>query len=109
MKLRILLMACLLLPVVVFSQQTGEKSSTLNKQTKVIAVKKQIQTQPTLVAKTETVNIESYRKANGVPDDFPRYKDTGNPILDKTNYHDAKQKWITDHPVEFEKIKHLNL
>ena len=109
MELRILLMVCLLLPVVVFSQQTAEKSSILNKQTKVIDVKKHIQTQPTLVAKTETVNMESYRKANGVTDDFPRYRDTGNPKIDKANYHDAKQEWIKDHPVEFEKIKHLNL
>ncbi len=52
---------------------------------------------------------EAYLKANNVPDDFPRYHDTGNPKLDGARYHEAKQAWIKKNPKAFEKIKHLNL
>lgn len=44
-----------------------------------------------------------------IPESFPKFIDTGNPKTDEANYHDAKQKWIKEHPEEFEKIKHLHL
>lgn len=52
---------------------------------------------------------EEYLKINNVPDDFPRYIDTGNPKEDAARYHEAKQIWIRKNPDRFEKIKHLNL
>ncbi|MCX7954137.1 MAG: hypothetical protein N3A01_02985 [Bacteroidales bacterium] len=52
---------------------------------------------------------EYYLKKNNVPDNFPRYKNTGNPKEDLNRYHNEKQKWIKENPEEYEKIKHLNL
>ncbi len=54
-------------------------------------------------------NMEQYRKEHNVPEDFPRYIDTGNPKIDLVNYYNAKQKWIKKNPERFEKIKTLNL
>ncbi len=54
-------------------------------------------------------NLEQYRKENNVPEDFPRFIDTGNPKKDLDNYYKAKQEWIKNNPERFEKIKHLNL
>jgi nitrate/TMAO reductase-like tetraheme cytochrome c subunit len=54
-------------------------------------------------------NLEQYRKENNVPEDFPRFIDTGNPKNDLDNYYKAKQEWIKNNPEKFEKIKHLNL
>jgi hypothetical protein len=56
--------------------------------------------------KTHVVATKTETK---IPADFPKYKDTGNPKQDRADYYDAKQKWIKEHPVEFEKIKHLHL
>ena len=109
MKIQILILALFIMPFFAFSQQIGNKNPGKKQLTNTVVVKKQIHTQPTLVAESETVNIEVYRKANNVPDDFPRYKDTGNSKLDVTKYHDAKQEWIKNNPVRFEKIKHLAL
>lgn len=44
-----------------------------------------------------------------IPESFPKYIDTGNPKEDEANYYEAKQKWIKDHPDEYQKIRHLNL
>lgn len=44
-----------------------------------------------------------------LPSDFPKFLDTGNSKNDLQIFHDAKQKWITENPERFEKIKHLNL
>lgn len=44
-----------------------------------------------------------------IPESFPKYIDTGNPKEDEARYYEAKQKWIKEHPQEYEKIKHLNL
>lgn len=52
---------------------------------------------------------EEYLIQNNVPEDFPRYKDTGNPKQDCARYHEAKQEWIRNNPERYEKIKHLNL
>ncbi|MCX7863393.1 MAG: hypothetical protein N2449_10410 [Bacteroidales bacterium] len=52
---------------------------------------------------------EAYLKQNNVPDDFPRYIDTGNPKEDCARYHEAKQIWIQKNPERYEKIKHLKL
>ncbi len=54
-------------------------------------------------------NLDEYRRINGVPEDFPRFKDTGNPKADLDRYYQAKQEWIKNNPERFEKIKHLNL
>lgn len=40
---------------------------------------------------------------------FPQYINTGNEKLDEENYEIAKTNWINNHPLEFEKIKHLDL
>ncbi len=54
-------------------------------------------------------NLDDYRKKNNVPEDFPKFIDTGNPKKDLDNYYKAKQEWIRKNPERFEKIKHLNL
>ncbi len=99
----------LLFPFLLFSQNQ-EKTTTLtqSKNDKSVVVKK-------TKANVETVKdvpnypSEEYLKAHQVPDDFPRYKDTGNPKLDNARYHDEKQQWFQKNPDRFEKIKHLNL
>ena len=44
-----------------------------------------------------------------IPEDFPKYVDTGDPKNDRVRFYEEKQKWIKENPERFEKIKHLNL
>ncbi len=100
----------LILPVFIFGQQDQQNPQKIDKK---------ITTQKVLVQKVKATEkkacveqnypTEAYLKANNVPDNFPRFKDTGNPKLDRTRYSDEKQAWIKKHPQEFEKIKHLTL
>ncbi len=39
-----------------------------------------------------------------LPEDFPKYIDTGNIEQDRENYQRAKDKWIADHPEEYKKL-----
>lgn len=97
------------MPFVAFSQQTDSKKQVQKKQTTISVENKQLQAEPTPVSESKAIDLELYRKTNNVPDDFPRYQDTGNPKIDESNYHDAKQEWIKNNPARFEKIKHLAL
>lgn len=99
----------LLLPLLSFSQQTDNKALSKKNKTAVVVEKKQINSQAIHNEQLIDIYSDEYRNANGVPEDFPRYKDTGNPKLDKANYHDAKQLWIKNNPERFEKIKQLAL
>ncbi len=54
-------------------------------------------------------NLDEYRRINDVPEDFPKFEDTGHPKADLDRYYRAKQEWIKNNPEKFEKIKHLNL
>jgi hypothetical protein len=98
--MKILFLILFLLPFVAFSQQIVDKKQIQ---------KNQIQTEPNITSDSKVIDVEAYRKTNNVPEDFPRYIDTGNPKIDETNYHNAKQEWIRSNPDRFEKIKHLAL
>lgn len=96
-----------------FGQQANNKN--LEKKT---SLETNVKTKKTPASKTIDVreksmrkfkNMEQYRQDNNVPDDFPRYIDTGNSKIDLTNYYNAKQKWIKKNPERFELIKTLNL
>jgi hypothetical protein len=39
-----------------------------------------------------------------LPEDFPKYIDTGNPEQDRANYRKAKNAWIATHPEEYKKL-----
>jgi len=54
-------------------------------------------------------NDNNIKTSQNIPDDFPKYIDTGNPKIDKDNYYEAKQEWIKNNPERFEKIRTLNL
>ena len=91
------------------SSNTGDEKIVTPKGNTLV-VKKRSNTESTKVREKETPgNTEKYRKENGVPEDFPKYKNTGNSKLDADRYYQAKQEWIKLHPVEFQKIKHLTL
>jgi len=93
-----------------YGQQVQE--NTVSKKTQLETNVKQVSTDKTDVKEksiTKFKNMEQYRQENNVPNDFPRYKDTGNPKADLDRYHKAKQKWIKKNPERFEKIKTLNL
>ena len=109
MKLRILLMACFLVPFVVFSQQNSGKDPVKKGATKVGVIKNSYQTQQTHSQRPNYKYSDEYRVANGIPDDFPRFVNTGNSKQDYNNYYLAKQLWINNNPTRFEKIKHLSL
>ena len=99
----------LMLPFLSFSQQTDNK--VLNKKNKVIAVavKKQVNPQAIHNECPTYIYSDEYRNANGVPEDFPKYINTGNSKTDAAHYYQQKQLWIKNNPERFEKIKHLAL
>ena len=104
--MKILFLILFLLPFVAFSQQTELKKQ--KKQIQVGVIKKSTLPQTKLQQSTYKYTNE-YRTANGVPEDFPHFINTGNPKQDAENYHQAKQLWIKKNPARFEKIKHLAL
>lgn len=57
-----------------------------------------------------SMDIEVIDYSNStIPNDFPKYVDTGDSKQDKAKFHEAKQAWIQKYPNRFEKIKHLDL
>ncbi|NSW44213.1 MAG: hypothetical protein HPY79_00065 [Bacteroidales bacterium] len=107
---KILVFFLLYIPIFIMGQnvqQDNHKFNTKNPTQKVIVKKVKVNEKKTVIQ--PNYPTEAYLKAHNVPEDFPRYKDTGNPKLDGARYHDEKQAWIKKHPKEFEKIKHLNL
>lgn len=40
-----------------------------------------------------------------LPNDFPKYVNTGNPELDNQNYSKQKEKWIMEHPEAYKKMQ----
>jgi len=107
---KILVIIFLYIPIFLLGQDVQQDNQKFYKknQTPKIIVKKVKANEKKAVIQPNYPTDE-YLKANNVPEDFPRYKDTGNPKLDGARYHDEKQAWIKKHPKEFEKIKHLNL
>jgi len=99
----------LILPCIVFSQHTDNKDSGNKTKSKIVVVKKPIKTQSVNLSRYTYKYSSEYRIDNGVPDDFPKYIDTGNHKIDAANYYNAKQQWIRNNPEGFEKIKHLAL
>lgn len=106
----ILIFFLLIFPVFLIGQNVQQNEQKINKknQSQKVVVQK-IKANEKKATIHPCYPTEEYLKSNNVPDDFPRYKDTGNPKLDGARYHDEKQAWIKKHPKEFEKIKHLNL
>ena len=109
MKIQLLILAFAILPVLTFAQKSIEKTVGLKKETKVVVIKKQHNSQQTHNQRPTKIHSEEYRIANNIPSDFPRFIDTGNPKVDGENYFNAKQAWIKANPTRFEKIKHLSL
>jgi len=107
---KILVFSLLFIPVLLLGQNVQLDNQKFNKkqQPQKVIVQKTKANEKTAVIQPNYPTDE-YLKAHNVPEDFPRYKDTGNPKLDGARYHDEKQAWIKKHPKEFEKIKHLNL
>ena len=95
-----------------YGQQVQENSVSKKTQLETNVKQKQVSTSKTDVKEKSMAkfkNMEQYRQENNVPDNFPRYKDTGNQKADLDKYYKAKQKWIKKNPERFEKIKTLNL
>ncbi len=94
-----------------YSQKPGVPPSVKQKNIKIDKkeAKKINRTSPLQEKIYYLKHLEEYRKENNVPDDFPRYHDTGNPKKDLDTYYQAKQEWIKKNPEKFEKIKHLSL
>ena len=46
----------------------------------------------------------SGRSGYELPDDFPKYTDTGNPESDRDNYRMAKDQWIADNPGKYQEL-----
>ena len=95
-----------------YGQQAQENTITPKSQLETNVKQKQVSTAKVDVREKSMEkfkNMEQYRQDNNVPDDFPRYKDTGNPKTDLAKYQKAKEKWIKKNPEKFEKIKTLNL
>lgn len=99
------------LSLVSYSQQVDKDNKENSLQTSKKVQKKSTikQLDIRVIASSKYQHIEQYRIENNVPDDFPKYVDTGNPKVDNANYYEEKQKWIKKNPGRFEKIKHLNL
>lgn len=109
MKIQILIVVLAILPFLGFSQQSNVKIPGAKKETKVVVIKKDHKNLQVHNQRPNYFYTEEYRIANGIPNDFPRYIETGNPKLDGENYYEAKQAWIKSNPDRFEKIKHLSL
>jgi hypothetical protein len=109
MKIQLFILAFFIMPFLAFSQQIITTNPGVKKATKVGVVKKTINTNKAHSQRPTYQYTEEYRIANGVPDDFPRFKNTGNPKQDADNYHQAKQLWIKNNPEKFEKIKAIAL
>jgi len=52
---------------------------------------------------------EEYRKKHNIPEDFPKYIDTGDRKHDMNLYHERKQEWIKNNPELYNRIKHISL
>lgn len=39
-----------------------------------------------------------------IPEDYPKYKDTGNPKADEENYAQKKKEWIEKNPEKYKEI-----
>lgn len=94
---------------VMVSAQTKEEFSQTKPKPHVVVKKRVVS--PVNLQKKNTIDIhsEEYRQKNNIPDDFPRYINTGNEKQDEELYFNAKQEWIKNNPERFEKIKHLAL
>lgn len=103
------MLALFVLPFLAFSQQTGIKNPGKKKEIKVGVIKNTYKTQQVHTQRPAYKYSEEYRIANGIPDDFPRYINTGNPKPDADNYYMAKQLWIKNNPSRFEKLKDVAL
>lgn len=103
----LLLTITFIIPLIIFSQ-TGNNNNSINNRKNGVVIKK-----VTSSVKIKEIPLpypdEEFLKNNNVPESFPRYLDTGNSKEDLERYHNQKQKWIEEHPEEFEKIKHLKL
>jgi hypothetical protein len=98
-----------LFPFLVFSQNQEKTNGLDQERTNKSVVVKKTKANAETVKEVPNYPSEEYLKANNVPDDFPRYKNTGNSKLDNARYHDEKQAWIKKNPEAFEKIKQLSL
>lgn len=99
----------LMLPLLSFSQKTVNKETNNKSESTAIVVKKQIQPLVVHSERPTYIYSDEYRNSNGVPEDFPKFVNTGNSKLDADTYYYAKQLWIKNNPERFEKIKHLAL
>jgi len=98
-----------MLPLLSFSQQTVNKEPNKKSKSTAIVVNKQIKPLVIHSERPTYIYSDEYRNANGVPEDFPKYINTGNSKTDTAHYYQQKQLWIKNNPERFEKIKHLAL
>jgi len=106
MKTRLILLILFLLPFVAISQQTDPQGILPKKQDELKVFQKSDVQISTEIIQVDRYSNE-YRISNNIPEDFPRYINTGNPKIDEAIYYDAKQEWIKKNPARFEKIKHI--
>ena len=107
-----IVLSAFFLSFISYGQQVQENSVPKKTQLETNVKQKQVSTSKVDIREKSMAkfkNMEQYRKEHNVPDDFPRYKDTGNPKIDLDRYYKAKQKWIKKNPEQFERIKTLNL
>jgi|GEM_PF-2793017 len=108
----LIIISTLFLSSIGYSQQAQKNALTKESSIETNVKQKQVSIQKNDIREESMEkykNMEQYRQEHNVPDDFPRYKDTGNRKMDLDRYYKAKQKWIKRNPERFELIKNLNL
>lgn len=110
MKLRILTLALIFVPFFAFSQLAIDNNKTLKKESQQSAVKSNIKHSDTQISTGSKPLIkpcsEEDRIKFGIPEDFPRMINTGNPRKDEDDYYKAQQIWIKNNPKQFEQINY---
>ena len=106
MKYHLLLISLILISAFAMSQSKPEKIKPVEKRIAKDQVMVKLEKQKDENGKDIIVSHTTKIK---IPESFPNYIDTGDPKKDENVYHEAKMKWIKEHPEGYEKIKHLNL
>lgn len=83
------------MPFIAFSQQVIEKKQPHTKKEDSIVVNRLSFSSD---KNNAIVNEEEYRKFYQIPEDFPHFSITGDPITDEKNYMIAKEQWLKLHP-----------
>lgn len=77
------------------------QSSEVKVETKEDKTKNNLVNTPDNLKKKED-NVQPDQKK--LPQDFPKFEDTGNPEIDKENYFKRKEKWISENPEKYKAL-----